>query len=184
MRRLLRVLLVCVVAGGALGYGAIANQAKAASTINLQLQLTIHCNAQVPNSGFQNVSSCAYAGATLDGTFVGTYVPIFGAGGPCNETWGLSDGTDSLYGTMTCPGSPPIYASVNPSISVTSGTGRFAGYTAPSTPQPTFVYSDVYAPLPSLPPFSIPTCGWHSPVNCPESGTGTGVVSLTLTNPA
>ena len=194
MKRALRVLLVGVVAGGAIGYGAIANQAKAASTMTLQLQLTINCHRELGNNGGP-FRTCVDTGATLDGSFVGySGISDFGPtqGGPCNEPWTLSSGPDRLSGTITCNGPGTI-----PQVSVTGGSGRFAGYTAPPTPQPTFAYADVDVPpivvdIPATPvreETTFPLCGYGgngfgsaSPV-CPETGDGTGLVILTLTGP-
>jgi hypothetical protein len=194
VKRALRFLLVGVVAGGAIGYGAIANQAKAASTMTLQLQLTIRCQRTLGNSNFMMYRTCIDTGATLDGSFVGdSGVTDFGPtqGGPCYEPWTLSGGPDRLSGIITCNGPGTI-----PQVSVTGGSGRFAGYTAPPTPEPTFVYGDVDVPyvgvtIPATPvreQTTLPVCGsggpgFEPPVNCPETGDGTGLVILTLTGP-
>jgi hypothetical protein len=180
MKRLLRVALVGIVASGALGYGAIANQAHAAYAITLQLQLTIRCD----DLGETSPGNCLDTGATLDGSFVGfSGAPSPPAGYPCNEPWYLDQlngtqlGPDGLWGRIICNG-PGI-----PQVSVEGGYGRFAGYTAPPTAEPTFAYvgADTGAVIPPIPPNGIPVCGKFAQISCPVAGYGTGLVLLTLT---
>src|SRR5947209_20263382 len=182
-KRLVRLVVVVVVMGGLSAYPAVMSSARADDTIALQLELTRVCQGTSgPPYGGNPV--CIDSGAALDGSFVGT-TPTQSAppGVDCTGTWQLVavDGSgDGLVGTMTfCGETTP------PEVGVTQGFGRFAGYSATPTPQPSYVIQDVALPL-SVP--DNPLCGFHRPLGyCPTipgDKVATGVVTLTLTKPA
>ncbi|MBV8387595.1 MAG: hypothetical protein JOZ68_15160 [Acidimicrobiia bacterium] len=177
-RRVVRAALVVIITAVSLGFTTMTSPAAhAADTITLQLEFNRACY-HVTGPPFAGWGCLGDSAVSLDGTFVGypRYIPIAG----CNGEWNLyipGVSPDGLSGTMTfCGQTDPI------EVSVTYGSGRFAGYTAPPTPQPGYVLRDID---PGVHVPSNPLCGdgYHPLGSCPDQGTkvGTGIVTLTLT---
>ncbi|MBV8387596.1 MAG: hypothetical protein JOZ68_15155 [Acidimicrobiia bacterium] len=172
-QRALRLALSLALAAGSLmGYAATAPAAHADDSITLTLNLTIVCNSNPSYMGYGPRGLCdATTAVSTDGSFVGFSAP-FPADYLCQWSAGTLQG-DSLVGTACYTTADGVTQ-----IGITGGTGRFAGYTAPPTPQPLFKVTGAGVP-------DNPVCGWRAPIaQCPWAEIGTGVVTLTLTKPA